>query len=49
MEYLSFWMFGATIVLLLIGYPVAFSLGGTAVLFTLIGSDFLPNLGLDLP
>src|SRR5690554_2890638 len=42
-------MFGATIVLLLIGYPVAFSLGGTAVLFTLIGSDFLPGLGLDLP
>lgn len=49
MEYLAFWMFGATIVLLLIGYPVAFSLGGTAVLFTLIGSDFLPGLGLDLP
>ena len=49
MEYLAFWMFGATIVLLLIGYPVAFGLGGTAVLFTLIGSDFLPGLGLDLP
>jgi len=49
MEYLAFWMFGAAIVLLLIGYPVAFSLGGTAVLFTLIGSDFLPGLGLELP
>ncbi|HRQ10621.1 MAG TPA: TRAP transporter large permease subunit [Trueperaceae bacterium] len=36
-------------VLLLVGYPVAFGLGGTAVLFTLIGSDFLPGLGLDLP
>ena len=49
MEYLAFYMFGAAVVLLLIGYPVAFSLGGTAVLFTLIGSDFLPGLGLDLP
>ena len=49
MEYLAFWMFGAAVVLLLIGYPVAFSLGGTAVLFTLIGSDFLPGLGIDLP
>lgn len=49
MEYLAFYMFGATILLLLIGYPVAFGLGGTAVLFTLIGSDFLPGLGLDLP
>lgn len=49
MEYLAFYMFGAAIVLLLIGYPVAFSLGGTAVLFTLIGSDFLPDLGLHLP
>ena len=27
-------MFGAAIVLLLVGFPVAFSLGGTAVLFT---------------
>ncbi len=49
MEYLAFYMFGAAIVLLLVGYPVAFGLGGTAVLFTLIGSDFLPGLGLDLP
>ena len=44
------WMFAAAVVILLIGYPVAFSLGGTAVLFTLIGSDFLPNVvGIDLP
>ncbi len=49
MEYLSLWMFGVAIVLLLIGYPVAFSLGGVAVLFALIGSDFLPSLGLALP
>jgi len=38
------WMFAAAVGLLLIGYPVAFSLGGTAVLFTLIGSDLLPFL-----
>ncbi|HRP48292.1 MAG TPA: TRAP transporter large permease subunit, partial [Trueperaceae bacterium] len=49
MEYLAFYMFGAAVVLLLIGYPVAFSLGGTAVLFTMIGSDFLPGIGIDLP
>lgn len=47
---LGLWMFGAAIMLLIIGYPVAFSLGGTAVLFTLIGSDFLPTVvGIDLP
>jgi tripartite ATP-independent transporter DctM subunit len=49
MAYLSLWMFGAAILLLLVGYPVAFSLGGTAVLFTLIGSDLLPSWGLTLP
>jgi len=42
-------MFGAAVLLLIIGYPVAFGLGGTAVLFTLIGSDFLPGLGIELP
>jgi len=43
-------MFAAAIGLLLVGFPVAFSLGGVAVLFTLIGSDFLPQVvGLDLP
>ncbi|MEX2535015.1 MAG: TRAP transporter large permease subunit [Trueperaceae bacterium] len=41
MEYLALWMFLAAIVLLLIGFPVAFTLGGTAVLFTLVGSDLL--------
>ncbi len=49
MEYLSLWMFAAAILLLLVGYPVAFSLGGTAVLFTLIGSNLLPMWGVDLP
>ena len=43
-------MFAAAIGLLLIGFPVAFSLGGVAFLFTLIGSDLLPNtLGIPLP
>jgi tripartite ATP-independent transporter DctM subunit len=43
-------MFAAAIGLLLVGFPVAFSLGGVAVLFALIGSDFLPQvLGIDLP
>lgn len=47
---LGLWMFAAAIVILLLGYPVAFSLGGTAVLFTLIGSDLLPTIfGIDLP
>ena len=49
MEYLSLWMFAAAILLLLVGYPVAFSLGGTAVLFTLIGSNLLPMWGINLP
>jgi len=49
MDYLSLWMFAAAIGMLLIGYPVAFTLGGTAVLFTLIGSDLLPDMGFALP
>lgn len=47
MEYLALWMFAAAIALLLVGFPVAFSLGGTAVLFMLIGSDLLPWLPWD--
>lgn len=44
------WMFAVAVGFLLLGYPVAFSLGGTAVLFTFIGSDLLPaQLGLELP
>lgn len=47
---LGLWMFAAAVVLLLVGYPVAFSLGGTAVLFTLIGSDFTQKfMGFSLP
>jgi len=47
---LGLWMFAAAVVLLLIGYPVAFSLGGTAVLFTFIGSDFTEKfLGFSFP
>jgi tripartite ATP-independent transporter DctM subunit len=43
-------MFAAAIGLLLIGFPVAFSLGGTAVIFTLIGSDLTSVYwGFDLP
>lgn len=49
MEYLGLWMFAAAIALLLIGYPVAFSLGGTAVLFTVLFSDLVPGWGLDFP
>lgn len=49
MDYLALWMFAAAIGMLLIGYPVAFTLGGAAVLFTLIGSDMLPDMGANLP
>jgi tripartite ATP-independent transporter DctM subunit len=41
MEFLPLWMFAAAIGLLLIGFPVAFSLGGTAILFTFLGSDLI--------
>jgi len=37
MEWMAFYLFGAVFVLLLCGYPVAFTLAGTALLFTLIG------------
>ncbi len=47
MEYLALWMFLAAVGLLLVGFPVAFTLGGTAVLFTLIGSDMLGFLPWD--
>lgn len=43
-------MFAAAIGLLLVGFPVAFSLGGVAFIFMLIGSDFIPQVwGIDLP
>lgn len=37
MEWMSFMLFAVVFVLLLCGYPVAFTLGGTALLFSLIG------------
>ena len=37
MEYMSFYLFAAVFILLLIGYPVAFTLAGTALMFTVIG------------
>lgn len=49
MDYIALWMFVCLLLLMLSGYPVAFSLGATAVLFTLIGSDLLHNLGVPIP
>jgi len=47
---LGLWMFAVVVVLLLVGFPVAFTLGGTAVLFTLLGSNFTEvYLGFALP
>ena len=37
MEYMSFYLFASVFILLLIGYPVAFTLAGTALIFTVIG------------
>lgn len=49
MSWLAPCMFAALLLLMLTGYPVAFTLGATAVLFALLGSDLLPGLGLALP
>src|SRR5690554_3801339 len=47
---LGLWMFAVVVGLLLIGFPVAFTLGGTAVLFTVLGSNFTEVfLGFALP
>ncbi len=47
---LGMWMFAAAVALLLVGFPVAFSFGGVAFIFTLLGSDMIPQLfGVDLP
>ncbi|HZJ10036.1 MAG TPA: TRAP transporter large permease subunit [Trueperaceae bacterium] len=47
---LGLWMFAVVVVFLLVGFPVAFTLGGTAVFFTLIGSNFTEAyLGFSLP
>ena len=37
MEWVSLLMFGVVVVVLLAGYPVAFSLGGVALIFALVG------------
>ena len=37
MEYMSLYLFAAVFILLLTGYPVAFTLAGTALIFTVIG------------
>ena len=37
MEWVSIVMFGAAVLVLLAGYPVAFSLGGVALIFALVG------------
>ena len=37
MEYMSLYLFATVFVLLLTGYPVAFTLAGTALIFTVIG------------
>lgn len=37
MEYMSLYLFATVFVLLLIGYPVAFTLAGSALLFTVLG------------
>ncbi|HHO60032.1 MAG TPA: TRAP transporter large permease subunit, partial [Thiotrichales bacterium] len=37
MEWMPFYLFAAVFVLLLLGYPVAFTLAGTALLFSVIG------------
>ncbi len=38
MEYMSLYLFAAVFILLLVGYPVAFTLAGTALLFAFIGT-----------
>jgi len=38
MEYIALWMFACVFVLLLSGYPVAFTLAGTALIFAAFGS-----------
>lgn len=42
-------MLPVLLLLMLSGYPAAFALGATAVLFTLLASDLLPAIGLGLP
>lgn len=37
-DYMAFYLFATVFIILLFGYPVAFTLGGVALLFTLIGT-----------
>ncbi len=37
MEYMALYLFAAVFVILLAGYPVAFTLAGTALIFSAIG------------
>ena len=39
-EYLDLLMFAAAILVLLLGFPVAFSLAGVAIIFALLGDYF---------
>ncbi|PJE55165.1 TRAP transporter large permease [Marinomonas sp. BSi20584] len=39
-EFIPLWLFAGVCVCLLFGYPVAFSLGGTALIFAAVGSIF---------
>lgn len=49
MEILPLGMFVVLLLFLISGYPVAFGLAGTALVFILIGSDLLPSWGVPLP
>jgi tripartite ATP-independent transporter DctM subunit len=49
MEMIGFGMFALLLLLLLSGYPVAFALAGTALIYTVLFSDMLPAWGLSLP
>lgn len=49
MEMLPLGMFVVLLLFLISGYPVAFGLAGTALVFILIGSDLLPSWGVPLP
>ncbi|VAW65823.1 TRAP dicarboxylate transporter, DctM subunit, unknown substrate 6 [hydrothermal vent metagenome] len=40
MEYMALWLFACVFILLLSGYPVAFTLAGTALLFAGVGTYF---------
>lgn len=46
-EFLGFTMFGVTMITLLLGFPVALTIAGSALIFAVIGDYFeLFNLGI---